>query len=107
MTIRVTTAAALLAQMRARKEVKAELQRKGEKVSHYSAREITQLAQQWFDAHRAELMPQCIEKAKAMLLSGALGKRAQRKAGQPQGLEETCGQPYHDKGEPKSWLRAF
>jgi hypothetical protein len=80
MTIRVTTAAALLAQMRARKEVKAQLMRKGEKVSHYSAREISLLAQQWLDAHQAEVMPECVEKAKAMMLSGALGKRAQRAA---------------------------
>ena len=78
MTIRVTTAAALLAQMRARKEVKAELQRKGEKVSHYSAREITLLARQWFDAHGAEIKPECVEQARKMILSGALGKRAQR-----------------------------
>jgi hypothetical protein len=80
MTIRVTTAAALLAQIRARKQAKAELQRKGEKVSHYSAREITLLAQQWLTTHRAELMPDCVERAKAMILSGALGKRAQREA---------------------------
>jgi hypothetical protein len=76
MTFRVTTAAAMLAQMRARKEVKAELQRKGEKVAHYSAREITLLAQQWFDAHGAGIKPECVEQAKAMMLSGALGKRA-------------------------------
>jgi hypothetical protein len=80
MTIRVTTAAALLAQIKARQQAKAELQRKGEKVSHYSAREITLLAQQWFDAHGAEIMPQCVEQARGMILSGALGKRAQRAA---------------------------
>jgi hypothetical protein len=80
MTIRVTTAAALLAQIKARKQAKEELKRKGEKVSHYSAREITLLAQQWFDAHGAEIKPQCLQQAKAMILSGALGKRAQRAA---------------------------
>jgi hypothetical protein len=80
MTIRVTTAAALLAQIKARQQAKAELQRKGEKVSHYSAREITVLAQQWFDAHGAEIMPDCLAQARAMMLSGSLGKRAQREA---------------------------
>jgi hypothetical protein len=39
MTIRITTAGAMLAQLNARKAVKAELQRRGEKVSHYSARD--------------------------------------------------------------------
>jgi hypothetical protein len=80
MTIRVTTAARLLAEIRARQEVKEELKRKGLKPTHYSAREISLLAQQWFDAHVAEVMPDCLERAKAMILSGALGKRAQRAA---------------------------
>jgi hypothetical protein len=98
--IRVTTAAALLAQIRARQQAKAELQRKGEKVSHYAAREISLLAQRWLDAHQGEIMPDCVEQARAMILSGTLGKRAQRaaqcgcQAGQPQGNEEqTHGWP--------------
>jgi hypothetical protein len=80
MTIRVTTAARLLAEMRARQQAKAELQRKGLKPTHYSAREITLLAQQWFDAHGAEIMAHCLARARAMMLSGSLGKRAQRAA---------------------------
>jgi len=44
MTIRVTTAAAMLAQIKARQAVKDELRSKGEKVTHYTARDITLLA---------------------------------------------------------------
>jgi hypothetical protein len=78
MSIRITTAAAVLAQMRARQAVKDQLRSKGEKVSHYAARDITRLAEGWLALHGSELMPQCVEQAKAMILSGQLGKRAQR-----------------------------
>jgi hypothetical protein len=77
MTIRITTAPQLLAQIRARQAVKDQLQRKGEKVSHYAAKDITTMANDWLAQHRAELMPQCVEQARAMILSGQLGKRAQ------------------------------
>jgi len=76
MSIRITTAASALAAMRARQHVKAELQRKGEKVSHYAARDISRMAQSYLALHSAELMPDCIAQARAMILSGALGKRA-------------------------------
>ena len=77
MTIRVTTAAAMLAAIKARQHVKAELQRQGLKVSHYSAREITAFAQRWFEAHGAELRDECLVQAETMILSGVFGKRAQ------------------------------
>jgi hypothetical protein len=44
---RITTAAVVLAQLRARKAVKQQLQRQGLKVSHFAAREITALASQY------------------------------------------------------------
>jgi hypothetical protein len=36
------------------------------------------MANQYLNEHRAELIPQAIEEARAMILSGALGKCAQR-----------------------------
>jgi hypothetical protein len=36
------------------------------------------MANQYLSEHRAELIPEAIEEARAMILSGALGKRAQR-----------------------------
>jgi hypothetical protein len=58
--------------------VKRQLQAKGEKVSHFAAREITVLARQYLAEHRSELMPEAIANARAMILRGDLGKRAQR-----------------------------
>jgi hypothetical protein len=78
MTIQLTTAARVLAQLRARQAVKRELQKQGLKVSHYSAREITSWAQVYLDDHSAELIPDALEQARRMILSGAMGKRAQR-----------------------------
>jgi cytochrome c553 len=46
-TIRITTAAHVLAQLRARQAVKRQLQARGEKVSLYAARDITALARQY------------------------------------------------------------
>jgi hypothetical protein len=75
-TISITTASVILAQLRARQHVKRQLQAKGEKVTHYSARDISVLANQYLADHRAELIPPAIEQARAMILSGAMGKRA-------------------------------
>jgi hypothetical protein len=77
-TLRITTAAHVLAQLRARQAVKRQLQAKGEKVSRYAAREITVLARQYLAEHRSELMSEAIANARAMILRGDLGKRAQR-----------------------------
>ena len=40
-TIRITTAAHVLAQLRARQAIKNQLRKQGLKVSHYAARNIT------------------------------------------------------------------
>ena len=56
-TIRITTAAHTLAQLRARNAVKDQLRKQGLKVSHYAAREISALAHEYLAAHRDELMP--------------------------------------------------
>jgi hypothetical protein len=76
--IRITTAAHVLAAMRARQHVKAELQRRGEKVSHYAARNISALAQEYLSEHRSELLPPAIETIERWTLAGEFGKRAQR-----------------------------
>jgi hypothetical protein len=77
-TIRITTAARVLAQLRARQAVKRELQKQGLKVSHYTAAEITSWAHVFLDDHHETLIPAAIEEARRMILSGALGKRAAR-----------------------------
>jgi hypothetical protein len=77
-TVRITIAAHVLAQHQARKCVKAELQRRGEKVSHYAARDISALAQEYLSEHRYELMPPAIETVTRWTLAGEFGKRAQR-----------------------------
>jgi len=75
--IQVTTAAHVLAQLRARNAVKDQIRKQGLKPSHYAAREITGWANVYLDEH-PELIPEAIAQARAMILAGALGKRAQR-----------------------------
>jgi hypothetical protein len=79
-TIHITTAAHVLAQFRARQHVKAELQRRGEKVSHYAARDIGQLAQAYLVAHRDELLPTAMETVRRWAIEGQFGKRVQAQA---------------------------
>lgn len=75
-TIHITTAAHILAQLRARQAVK-ERRHQGFEVTHFAAREISALAHDYLLAHRGELMPEAIETAKRFL-AGEFGKRAQR-----------------------------
>ena len=53
------------------------MRKQGLKPSHYSAREITGWAIVYLDEH-PELIPEAIANARAMILRGDLGKRAQR-----------------------------
>ena len=76
--IQLTTASRALAMIRAKQAVKRELQAQGLKVSQYSAREISSWATVYVDDNAAELMPDAIAQAKRMILSGVMGKRAQR-----------------------------
>ena len=76
-TIRITTAARVLAQLRARNAVKEELRKQGLKLTQYDAREITSWANVYLDEH-PELIAEAIANARAMILRGDLGKRAQR-----------------------------
>jgi hypothetical protein len=77
-TIHITTASRALAMLRSRQAVKRELQKQGLKPAHYSAREITSWSMLYLEDHAAELMPEAIERARAMILRSDLGKRAQR-----------------------------
>jgi hypothetical protein len=78
MTIQLTTAAHCLAMVRSRQAVKSELRAHGLKPRHLSAREITSWAQLFLEDHANELIPEAIANARAMILRGDLGKRAQR-----------------------------
>ena len=78
MTIEITTASVVLARLRARQAVKDSLRAHGLKVSDLSARDITSWATVYLEDHANELMPDAIARARAMILSGALGKRAQK-----------------------------
>ena len=64
--------------LRARQAVKDELRKRGLKLTHYSAREITSWAHVFLDDHHETLIPEAIANARAMILRGDLGKRAQR-----------------------------
>ena len=77
-TIRITTAAHVLAQLRARQAVKDQLRKQGLKVSHYAARDITAMACEYLSEHRSELLPPAIETIERWTLAGEFGKRAQR-----------------------------
>jgi hypothetical protein len=77
-TIRITTAAHVLAQFRARQAVKDQLRKQGLKVSHYAARDITAMACEYLSEHRSELLPPAIETIERWTLAGEFGKRAQR-----------------------------
>jgi hypothetical protein len=88
-TIRITTAAHALAQLRSRQAVKDALRAQGLKPTNYSAREITSWASVFLDDHHETLMPRAIEEARQMILAGALGKRAQRALAQAQDVHKT------------------
>ena len=68
MSIRITTAARMLAEIRARQAVKDQLRSKGEKVSHYTRRDINRLVESYLALHAVELMPDCLARARAQLV---------------------------------------
>jgi hypothetical protein len=78
MSIQLMSAAKCLAMLRSRNAVKSELRAYGHKVSDLSARDITSWATVYLDDHANELMPASIEQARAMILAGTMGKRAQK-----------------------------
>jgi hypothetical protein len=75
---RITTAAVVLAQLRARKTIKDQLRKQGIKTTALSAREISMAAHEYLREHREELMPDAIEAVERWTADGVFGKRAQR-----------------------------
>jgi hypothetical protein len=61
--IRITTAAHVLAMLRARQAVKRELQAQGLKLTQFSAAEITSWAHVFLDDHHETLIPDALEEA--------------------------------------------
>ncbi len=92
MTIQLTTAARILAQLKARNAVKRELQKQGLKASHYSARDISVWASLYLEDHHEALMPEAIASARAMILRGDLGKRAQKAFKEQLKFEQSQGE---------------
>jgi hypothetical protein len=86
--IQLTTASRALAMLRSRQAVKRELQRQGLKLTQYSAAEITSWANVYLDDHHETLIPDALEEARQMILSGAMGKRAQRALAQAQDVHK-------------------
>jgi hypothetical protein len=74
---RITTAAHLLAQLRARQAVKRELQKQGLKASHYSAKEISSWGRVFLDDH-PELVADARPVIERWTAEGVFGKRAQK-----------------------------
>ena len=66
-----------IARMRARNAVKRQLRARGLKVSHYSAKEISVLAEEYFVQHRAALLNEAATRVERLRVEGHLGKRAQ------------------------------
>jgi hypothetical protein len=67
-----------LAIQRAKKAIMAQLQARGEKVAHYSAKDITLLAEAYLAQHRHELVVEAIAIVECWTAQGYFGKRAQR-----------------------------
>jgi hypothetical protein len=67
-----------LAIHKARRIVQDQIRARGEKVSHYAAKDITLLAEQYLNEHRHELIREAWVRVQAMTAEGFFGKRAQR-----------------------------
>ena len=66
-----------IARLRARDAVKKQLRDKGLRVSHFSAKEISILADEYFTQHEAELLNDAATTVERLRVKGYLGKRAQ------------------------------
>ncbi len=75
---RMRSAVFTLALYSAKKAVKRQLQAQGLKVAHYSARDITILAERYLNDHRTELIAEAKETVECWVAEGFFGKRAQR-----------------------------
>ena len=88
--IELTTAARVLAQLRARNAVKDAIRRQGHKPSALTAAEIKSWAELYVSDHPA-LREQALQDARAMILDGLLGKRAQRALAETESVRKGSG----------------
>jgi hypothetical protein len=98
--IQLTTASRALAMLRSRNAIKDELRKQGIKITTMSAAELSSWARLFLEDHQAEIIPAAIEEARRMILSGAMGKRAQR------ALRANLTSPAQTPSEPKSTTSA-
>jgi hypothetical protein len=80
-----------LAIQRAKKAVQAQLQAQGHKVAHFSAKEITVMAEQFLAEHRHEFVAWVIPVVQAWTREGMFGKRAQRAWAETESVRKDAG----------------
>jgi hypothetical protein len=83
----------------ARDVVKSQLRDRGLKVSHYSAKEISSLAEEYFAQH-PELINEAATRVERLRVEGYLGKRAQAVRNPPRLVP-----PVHPKSPPQRELK--
>ena len=84
-----------IARMRARNAIKRQLRDRGLKVSHFSAKEISVLAEEYFVQH-PELINEAAIVVERLRVEGYLGKRAQAVRNPPR-----LAAPRHPKSPPQ------
>jgi hypothetical protein len=89
-----------IAHLRARDAVKRELQGRGLKISHFSAKQISILAEEYFAQHGAELLNEAVTTVERLRTMGYLGKRAQAVRNPPR-----LAPPVHPKTPPQRELK--
>ena len=85
-----------IARLRARNAVKRQLRDRGLRVSHFSAKEISVLAEEYFVQHGAELLNEAATTVERLRVECYLGKRAQAVRNPPQ-----LPAPRHPKSPPQ------
>ena len=85
-----------IAHSRARDVVKRELKGRGLKVSHFSAKQISILADEYFSQNGAELLAEAVTTVERLRTLGYLGKRAQAVRNPPR-----LPAPSHPKSPPQ------
>ena len=88
---RITTAAHVLAQLRARDAVKDSLRKFGHKPTHYSAKEISSWGRVYLDDH-PELLSEAKPVIERWIAQGVFGKRAQKEFTKQLKIEQSQGE---------------
>ena len=88
-----------MARYRAKKNVIAQIRARGDKVHHYSARQIAELAEAELERNRASLFEEAKAVVEQWTAQGFFGKRAQRafanveSDAQTQNAQQSIGSP--------------